>query len=228
MTDLLRTRTVVPVLALGLLVLPACRGVDLDLSLNEIEGSGVPETTTFDTADFDEIEVTSVFDVTLLIAEGDPSVEVTVDDNLIDDLDVEVDGDRLRIGFERGSYDLNVNPTAMVTVASIDGIEVNGASSLTADGIEGDELRIDVSGASHLTATGNVAVVTIDASGASDVDLSGLDVETATVDASGASDVELGSADRVDGELSGASNLTAPAEAVGSIGTSGASNVRRN
>lgn len=224
MIDTKASRALFPLLALGVVALPACNGIG---PFNAVDGSGVPETTTIETADFDKIDVTGVFEVTLTIQDGPPSVVVTVDDNLVDDLDVAVRDDRLRVGFESGSYDVDVQPTATVTVASLSDIDVSGASQLTVTELTGEELTIDVSGASDLVASGSIAKVSIDASGASDVDLLDLVITTADVDISGASNVELGHADRVNGELSGASNLTAPADASGSIETSGASNIER-
>lgn len=225
MIDIARTRALYPVLALSVAVVPACSGFG---PFNAVDGSGIPETTTIETADFDRIDVSGVFEVTLTIEEGPPSVVVTVDDNFVDDLDVRVRDDRLHIGFDSGSYDFDVQPTAVVTVASLNDIDVSGASSLTASDLTGEELKIDVSGASSFVGTGTVATVTIDASGASDVDLVGLSVSTAEIDASGASNIELGSADRVSGDLSGASSLKAPADASGTVETSGASSVDRD
>lgn len=224
MADFLRSRPVLPLLALTLVAVPACYGFG---PINGVEGSGVPETTTIDTAEFDGIQVTGIFEVALTIKEGPPSVVVTVDDNLVDDLDLQVIGDRLRVGFERGSYEPNVRPTAVITVAGLNDIEVSGASLLTATGLTGGHLTIDVSGASNFVGTGHVTTISVGASGASHVNLSELTTSGAEVNASGASSIELGGADTVSGELSGASHLSAPAGAAGSIETTGASGIER-
>ena len=227
MSTFLPTPALLPVLAIGALFLSACDGINIR-SLDAEDGSGVPETTSFDFDDFSEIEVGGVFDVTVTVADGPPTVEVTVDDNFVDDLDVRVSGDRLRIGFDGGNYDPDVQPTAVVTVESLEEIEVSGASAMTVTDVDSERLSVEASGASEVVISGETTTLSVEASGASDADFSQLTTSTATVEASGASDVEIGAADRVDGDLSGASTLVAPAGAAGSIDTSGASNVKRN
>lgn len=224
MADFFRSRPWIPLLAMTFVAVPACNGFG---PFDGIEGSGIPETTTIDTGEFDEIQVTGIFEVAVTIKKGPPSVVVTVDDNLVDDLDLRVTGDHLRVGFERGSYQPQVTPTAVITVAGLNDIEVSGASQLTATGLTGERLTIKVSGVSNFIGSGNVAAISIDASGASHVDLSDFTASSADVDASGASSIEIGGADTLSGELSGASHLSAPAGASGSLETTGASGIER-
>lgn len=224
MTDSIRSLASFSLLAVGLAALPACSGFG---SFNAVDGSGVPETTTIEPADFDQIDVSGVFEVTVTVKDGPPSVVVTVDDNFTDDLDIGVRGDELRVGFDSGSYDHDVQPTAIVTVASLTEVDLSGASMVIVNDLDGDRLHVDASGASSFTGSGTVTTVSLDASGASDIDLTELSVSSAEVDISGASRVDLGPAERVSGELSGASSLRAPSGASGSIETSGASDVDR-
>ena len=61
-----------------------------------IEGSGVVVTESFDLGGFDEIRVSSAFEVDVEVG-PEVSVVVRADDNLIEHLEVEVDDDRLRL-----------------------------------------------------------------------------------------------------------------------------------
>ena len=223
--------------ALAVLATTACN------SVLGIEGSGVPETRGFAVGRFDEIDISNTFDVEITVADGPPSVEVTVDDNLVDHLEVEVDGTTLSIGFQDGRYDPHVTPTAVVSVSELTALEVSGASAASVAGLDAADFELDVSGASLALVEGsmtNLAVaasgassaviegvvandVELDASGASDVDLSELTADEVAVDLSGASSANVGSVSTIDGVLSGASSLEASSDSDLSVRTSGAS-----
>ncbi|MGI9616512.1 MAG: GIN domain-containing protein [Acidimicrobiales bacterium] len=215
--------------------------------LDEIDGSGTPETIDVATGDgFNQLELNHGFEVDVVVAEGPTSIEVTVDDNLVDYLDVEVRGDVLQVGFQqRVSYDFDVQPTATISMPSLERIDLGGAVTANVAGVEAEEaidvdasgasdlslnarvdsLTIDASGASNVDVDGRAEDVQIDASGASNVDLGSLDASGATVDLSGASFLRLGTVERVEGALSGASTLAAASTSDVNVRTSGASSV---
>ncbi len=230
------------------LVLGACAVAALTAcgAIVGIDGSGVAETTSYEFDSFDEVDVSNAFEVEITIVDGPPSVEVTVDDNLVEHLDVDVDSGRLEIGWRRGTFDPDVQPFAAVTMPSLTALELSGASSATVEGAEGASLRLELSGASSVAVDGDVERLDVDGSGASaltyrgraddvTLDLSGaskadlLDTTTqrVTVDLSGASSADVGVAGRVDGDLSGASTLRVPDNADLSVDTSGASSIER-
>ena len=226
------------------LALSACSGLD---PFDGEEGSGIPDTAIYATSsnvdldtftdadpdgpaatdlvvldgDFDQIEVSSVFEVTILIEDGPTTVEVTVDDNLIDDLDVHVDDEELHIGFEDGSYDLAVTPTALVRVPSLAALDLSGAAHASAGPIDADNIRLELSGIAVAVLAGTTDSLVIDASGASRAELADLRVDSAEVNLSGIARVELDGASTIRGELSGAAELQAPDDAIDRIETSG-------
>ena len=190
-----------------------------------IEGSGVIVSETFDVDDFDEIRIESAFEVTVEVG-PDTSVVVRADDNVIDQLIVEVDGDELRLGLDESLR--NGTLEATVTMPSLRSATVSGASEVAITGVDAADLDVDVSGASEVTASGRAAALRLDASGASDVRFDGLVVDTARVEISGASDVGLENASMVRGELNGASDLTVSADADASLDVNGASTLNRS
>ena len=234
-------------LLLGALSLPLIAATGCNRYLGEIDGSGIPET--IDVAadnDFDQLELSHGFDVDVVVTDGPPSIEVTVDDNLVDHLEVEVRGDVLEVGFDnRSSYDFDVEPTATISMPSLDRIDLSGAVTADVAGIKAaeaievdasgasdlslnvrvDSLTIDASGASNVDVDGRAEDVQIDASGASNVDLGSLGANGATVDLSGASFLRLGTVERVEGALSGASTLAAATTSDVNVRTSGASTI---
>ncbi len=217
-----------------------------DFSIGE-EGSGVTRTVSFDVESFDELDVSDGFDVEVIVGDGPATVEVTVDDNLVDDLDVGIDGDRLKIGWDRGRRTPEVSPTAVVTMPSLSRLDASGAAQVSVEGLDVDRLSVDTSGAAGTDLEGTIAQLTFDGSGASDLrvlgsvdqatlDLSGAasadlteaELGTAEVDLSGGSRVEFGPLDRVEGELSGGSVLSVPDGVDASVDTSGGASIERS
>ncbi len=211
-----------------LLIAPAC-SIDVDLGSDTIVGSGVERTDTFTfDADIDRIDVGSLVEV---VVEIDPdaastSVELTGDDNVLDELEVEQDGESLRIGARNGvNFELETRPVAVVTITDLSEIDASGVTEVRVDDLrDTDELSIGTSGAARVEVDGDVETLEVDASGASVVRHMG-SATTATLDASGGSIVEVegpvtattvdgsgGSTFRIDtvevtGELSGGSRL---------------------
>ena len=212
------------VLALALLALAGCSG--LLGGLNGLKGSGNPATTEYDFTDFDEVSIESAFVGT--ITRGDAyHVSVTVDDNLVDSLNVRQEGNRVTIGFEQPTLLSNADLTFEITLPALSALEVSGASRVEIAGfasgetfkaeasgasrIEGDidsgDLDAHASGASSINLIGQGGNLTAEASGASTIDLSGFTTVDANVNASGASTIIVSTTGRLDAEASGASNV---------------------
>jgi hypothetical protein len=199
-------RSVVAMLAVALLLgTGACDGVP---GIDEVSGSGDPTTRQFDFTGFTAVHADNAFDVT--VTRGDAfAVEVTVDDNLVEYLRVELDGDALRIGMESGRRYANATLTAQVTMPSLQALEVGGAASAEAGGFDSaDPLALAASGAGAIAlASVRAGAVTLDVSGAGE--LSGrLEAQRIGGQVSGGGRVSLeGSASSIDLEASGGSRL---------------------
>ena len=157
----------------GLAIAAAACTIDVDLGGEE--GSGVAETVSYDFDDFDRVSISAAFRADITVVDGPASVEVTVDDNLVDDLEVELDGDRLEIGWDRGSRRPDVTPTATISLPSLVELDLSGASSAGVTGVDADDLELEASGASTIEVDGSAERVSVDGSGASTVVVRGLD-----------------------------------------------------
>ncbi len=210
-------------LAAGIL-LSGCGGIYL--GLRAVRGSGKTTTKSYDFADFKRLEVGNAFVVDVTQGDG-YSVEVTVDDNLVQYLDVVQRGDTVRITLQPGSY-TNTRLHAQVTMPLLVSADFSGASQLSVSGLQSeDDLKLVVSGASQVRGdataanldlvlsgasqanlTGQAASLRVRASGASKTELADYAVETADVDLSGASSGTVNASGSLDVTLSGASTLT--------------------
>jgi type 1 fimbria pilin len=207
-----------------------------------IKGSGVFVEKEFAGEPLREIEVSGPFVLTVL--PDDSPLKVRVDDNLLELLDVDRRGSRLKVSWRGG-----VSPTKEVTLAvgaaGLANLEISGAAQATVQKAAGSKFVVKASGASEikldgsvqacevelqgssqLTGTlGQVQSMQIEAEGASTAALSAFG-SLAKLEASGASNVEVnGEFESVELEASGASTVEALASRSMRGSASGASTV---
>ena len=210
-------------LAIALLMLAGC-AVPFG---TQLVPSGSLVTQDFDLANFSAVAAGSAFQVEITQSES-YSVSVTVNENLVERLDVGVSGSTLRISLKPGIglagagtltakvampklVGLDLSGASRTTLAGFDSrnsleAEVSGASTLRGDLTCGDA-QFDVSGASKVNLNGSAQDLNVEASGASNADLSAFASQNAVVDASGASNVIVATSGTLNVEASGASTV---------------------
>jgi len=232
----MRTSELAVLSALGFVVaVMVAFGVWIRLIAEPIpELSGERTSRTYDLSGFDGVDTSGQWEVT--IERGDVSrVAVEMPVELVDEIEVEVRGDRLSLGFGQGwcptgcfRDDLELQVT--ITMPALESLDSSGASTISFSGFEGGTLSLDVSGAGRLRGTASrFDRLMLDMSGAAEIDLGDVPVTDAEVDISGAGNVDLSMAGgRLSGDISGAANLeysgTVSEE---TIDRSGMVNVRR-
>ena len=195
--------------------------------ISVITSSGRTETKNYDLAGFSQVNVSSAFTVEVTQSEA-YRVEVTVDDSLLDRLDIRVSGDTLYIGLKPGvSIRGSAVMEAVVTMPALTGLDLSGATRGTLSGFNsGKAFSANVSGASRLSGDITCGDARFDVSGASRLELAGA-AKDLRVNASGASTVSLDDFPAADAnvEASGASRATVNARGVLNATASGASTV---
>jgi hypothetical protein len=192
-----------------------------------VTGSGNVVSRPIPVTSFSKLQVSYAF--TVRVSFADPAaLTVRVDDNLVDDLDVGVSGDTLRIGLKGGLAVSRATLQADVTVPSLSAIEESGASTVTPDGpvttsafslalsgastFDGDvaltDATVGLSGASHAVLSGSAKSITATVSGASQLEAGDLSLDALTIDLSGASHAAVNVTGTISASASGASNLT--------------------
>ena len=181
------------------------------------ELSGERTTRTYDFADFDAVSVSGQWQVT--IERGDAwRVSVEMPAEFADRVRVERNGDALHLsyagvfwfgGFGRVDRENDVPPRATITMPALETLDLSGASRVSFSGFDGAALSIHVSGGVALQgAASRFETLTLDLSGAGNVNLGDVPVTDANVDISGAASVTLRMAGgRLSGDLSGTANL---------------------
>jgi hypothetical protein len=236
-------------LGIGLVLMVMSLGCGLIPGARTISGSGDVVTREEPITGFDRVDVSHAFQVD--ISQGDTfSVVVTVDDNLVEYLEVVKQGDTLKIGLEPGQgYSVReATLEAEVTMPKLAGLEMSGASHVAVTGfkstktfdvnlsgasrlrgeIDAGDATFDASGASRVTLNGSAGNVTVEGSGASQIDLSDFAVADAIVKLSGASAATVNPSGTLDVDASGASDVYYLGNPrMGNVDTSGASSVER-
>jgi hypothetical protein len=146
-------KILLPVFVLLALLFGAC-GFNVNIDFEQ--GSGKVVTEDRDVSNFDKVELSGIGDVTLV--QGDKeSLQIEAEDNIIPHIKTEVQNGTLQISFDRKT----VIPTKPVkfklTMRDIRGLESKGASNITSDKINTDQLEASISGTGninlhHLTA----------------------------------------------------------------------------
>lgn len=157
------------------------------------------------------------------------SVTVRADDNIMDRVRTEVQGSRLRISLENGSYN-NITQEVDITMPSLNTVDQSGSSSVTAaDFTSLGGLTVNLSGSSNLLLDNCSAnVLTCDQSGSSAVQAFGLAVQQAEINTSGSSMLELSVALTLSGSTSGSSSVRYRGEPAVDVESSGSSTIERN
>jgi len=197
-------------------------------SATQLVPSGPLVTKDYDLSDFSAVAAGSAFQME--ITQSDKySVSVTVNESLVENLEVNVSGNTLHIGLKPGlGITGAATMKAKVTMPELTGLDLSGASRTTLAGFSSDNsLKAEVSGASTLRGDLTCGDASFNVSGASKVELDGR-AKNLDIEVSGASTVDLGNFASVNTTVnaSGASKaIVAPSGSL-DVEASGASTVR--
>ena len=154
------------------------------------EGSGTLVTERLALSGFTGIEVAGSWQVT--VRPGPYDVQVTVDDNVIDDLRVEVRGDALHFGLRPQVRLRRVTLRAQVTMPALDAVGVSGSGDATFAEFESLSLRLSVTGSGDVEGSEiTVGALDVGVSGSGDITLQGCATESADVSITGSGDITL-------------------------------------
>ncbi|HZH67302.1 MAG TPA: head GIN domain-containing protein [Flavisolibacter sp.] len=213
----------------------------------KVRGNGNIISQTRQVSNFTGIDVSGAVKVRLK-QEATASVRVDTDENLMEYVEVKVDGNTLVIQPRKG-YNLDPSKELIVYVSAprFDEIDLSGASNITSEApITGDELNVQASGASEivmqvklskftselsgaclLRLTGDVSRFSTEASGASKIMCLDLKTKEAKLNISGATEAAITADNELDIDASGASTVEYRGNANINQKSSGASNVKR-
>jgi hypothetical protein len=166
----------------------------------------------------DSFIVDTPADVTFTQAPGPGRLIVTGPRDVVEH--AELSGSRLDLDDSFADGRLTVTMTA----PNVRNFSIGGVGNLTINSFNQDELKVDVSGAGDVKASGRALHASIDISGDGDVDLSGLKLQRADADISGSGDAAIAPTDAANLQISGSGDvrlLTHPAKLTSNVSGSG-------
>ncbi len=170
-----------------------------------IDGSGKLETRSFDLDGFTGYEMNGSLDTRIRVG-GDHQVTITLDDNLFDNLEIEVEGGTLVVEWDE-SCDPHRKAVVEITMPKLESLELNGAGDLDVDRFRGDELDILLRGAGDLEVEGEVDRLDVTVMGVGDVKCRGLEARHVKAVLTGVGDVEVTAKDSFEGTVSGVGDI---------------------
>ena len=184
----------------------SARIFNFSVNFGGVKGSGNVVNEKRNLANFNAIEVGGIFEVEV-VAQKEFSVEVEADDNLLQYIKTEVNGDTLEIRTEK-----SISPKSSIRIRisapNIENLQVSGVSKVSVVNLKNETLKVDASGASKIKVDGETKNLEVELSGASKLDAENLKSENADIDGSGASNAAVNVSGDLKADLSGASKVT--------------------
>ncbi|HEV8270165.1 MAG TPA: head GIN domain-containing protein [Chitinophagaceae bacterium] len=219
-----------------------------EIAGRRVRGSGNIITQNRTESGFNSIDVSGAIDV-YIKQDSTTSVKVEADDNILEYIEVHTSGSTLEIYTENN---IRLKPSQKIKVyvsnPEYRNLQISGASSIHAENeiTSSEALHIEISGASEGRLDVNAPKVSVNLTGASNVNIKGktkdfeggasgaseirgfdLLSENADVDASGASHIEIFASVKIAGQSSGASSVDYKGNAQANVDKSGASSVNK-
>jgi len=197
----------------------------------KIKGNGSVTTITRTTSDYDAVSVSGFFDVEL-VSGTEGKITLEGESNLLEYIETEVDGDKLKISTKKG-YNLKVSngKKLVITVPfkDISSVALAGSGdvytknatvrankfkmALTGSGdiiidVDTNDLTMAVSGSGDMTATGKADTAKIKLAGSGDINAYKLIAKSADVSLAGSGDIKLYVENDLRARVAGSGDIT--------------------
>lgn len=172
---------------------------------SKVTGSGIKAFEKRDVADFTSVKGSGAIAVEIS-AQKDFSVEVEADDNLLEFVKTEIDGNTLEI-YTEGNISRRNPIIVKIGMPTVDGISISGASKAIVRDVKGEELSLKANGASKIIVNGEVTNLSAGINGASNIEAQELKTENTAIKANGASSATVFTVGSLRVKANGASRI---------------------
>lgn len=201
----------------------------------------------FDLAGFDSVSLAGPHDVIVTVG-GGYSVRAEGDADVLDKLEIKVDGRALEVGMKRGNWTFRNRPKTRVyvTMPAIRGAAVAGSGDMRVDRVEGEsfaasiggsgdievgtmrvgEANFSVAGSGNIRATGSAGRSRLSIAGSGNLDLGGVEMRTANVSIVGSGDVRARATETAEVSIMGSGDVEISGNARCSVSKMGSGDVR--
>ena len=157
------------------------------------------------TGAFSAIETNGAADVEV-VAGGAPMIEVETDDNLLDNIETRIEGDRL-IVTNRGSFRTSRAPVVRVSLERLRSAETSGSGKVTIRGLRDGDLTLSGRGSGDFRAEGTVARLQLYLHGSGNADLTRLNASDVVARVNGSGNARIRAEHSLDATANGSGSL---------------------
>jgi hypothetical protein len=201
--------TIAAIVLAALIVIGVVAASSFSYFLGGVTGSGHLVTIQENVSGFNHVIISSGFRFTITQSAA-YGVSVTIDDNLVNYVQVIQTGNVLTIGFTPG-HSISLifsSPSVSISMPDLAQLEISGGTTGTISGFAlSHDFSVIASGGSGVTGSGSAVNLTVDASGGSHVDFSNFPVTNANLDVSGGTQATVNVNGRLDASASGGSQV---------------------
>ncbi|HSG99213.1 MAG TPA: head GIN domain-containing protein [candidate division Zixibacteria bacterium] len=173
-----------------------------------VRGSGNVTTEKRDVSDFNIIAIQNATDIEITIG-PEFSAVIEAEDNLLEYITTDVRRKTLYVDDVDGySISTRNGSTLKITMPSLAGLEINGSSNVTADGLKEELLVIEISGSGDIALSGEAREVEVEIDGSGDVDAREFSAAEAVIEINGSGDVRMKVSDHLDVNINGSGDVT--------------------
>lgn len=170
------------------------------------KGSGNLKVEDRNVSNFQKIEANGAINLEVTVQQN-YAVSVETDDNLLEFIKTEVDGDTLKI-YSEGKLSMRSKVNVKISMPELERVNVNGASNAVIANVKSENFKLEANGASKIKVNGEVLGFEVDANGASRIDAEELKIQNANLNANGASNIVISAVNQLQADASGASSIT--------------------
>ena len=210
----------------GAAMLAACGMTGSNASV--VEASGVQGTRNFEVGQFDSVELAGSHNVIVTVG-GAPSVRAEGDTAALEQLEIRVEGGKLRVGTRRGiNFRGNGRVTIHVTAPSLRAAEIAGSGDMQVSALQTERFQAGIAGSGNLVlqrlqaeaaefsiagsgnvqAAGQVRQTRLEVAGSGNADLAGLHAQDADVSIAGSGDARMHATGAARVSIMGSGNVT--------------------
>lgn len=176
-----------------------------EMLFSRVAGSGVKKSEMRDAANFTSVKASGAIAVEIF-TQNDFSVEVEADDNLLEFIKTEIDGNTLEI-YTKGNISRRNPVIVKIGMPAVEGVNVSGASKAIVRDVRGEELSLRANGASKIIVSGEVRDLSAGINGASRIEARELTTENSEIKANGASSATVSVTNNLQAKANGASRI---------------------
>ena len=154
---------------------------------------------------FEKLDAGGAFTIKVQVGPS-PSLKISAEENLLRYIRTSVRGNRLVID-TRKSISPRKEILIEITTPSLSSVDVSGANNVSISNISASDFSLELSGAGHIYAEGDVENLDAELSGAGNIDAKNLKAKNVRISVSGAASADVFAKESLDASVSGVGSI---------------------